>query len=143
MSKKTWTLAVPHEVVDGFLADQPSFDNIRTGDRVWSAYDGWGTVEEMDGNDQTFLVRFEEHAHAFWFNSRAECEGISTGRRSLYWGIPTVKFPPPPARKGRRQARVNIDQDGFASLYPSQEEADTGAHSDRVACVPVTYEVEE
>lgn len=118
--------------------NQPRYDNVETGDKVFSPVYGHGRVDNKDEGDGTFRVRFEDN-RTFWFGL-----GPSTlAYTLLFWDDPAAVWPARPRRKVRKEAWLNVDADGCKTVYDTQSEADHNAYSDRIVCVRIEYEVEE
>ncbi len=127
------------ELHPDFLAlNQPRYDNVEIGDKVFSPVYGHGSVTHKDKRDESFRVRFE-NSITFWFG----IEPSNLAHMLLFWEDPDAVWPARSRRKVQKEAWVNIDADGCKTFFDTQSEADQHAFNDRLVCVRIEYEVEE
>ncbi len=125
---------------------ETTFERARTGDKVWTKKDGWGSIVRIDDNEEYPIVaRFENRWKAFNLKGFAL---MSDKHQSLFWD--ELKIPTRPKKKVikkvERWANIypyNLDDDNI--MYKTKEAANRVAGDARIACVKLTgkYEVEE
>ena len=125
-----------------FLAlNQPGYDTVEIGDRVFSPVYGHGEVRRKDEAQTAFNVLFTKGNIDIWFFPYDKATPLEW--RLLFWDDLDTCWPQKPKRKVHKVCWLNIDADGCKNGFDSQEEADRNAYDDRIVCVRVEYEVEE
>ena len=123
--------------------NETTFEKARTGDKVWTKKDGWGSIVGIDDNEELpITVCFRSRRKSFTKKGFAL---MSDKHQSLFWG--EIKIPTRPKRKIIKKVErwSNVYPNDFISIYKTKEMANINACSSRIACVklPIEYEVEE
>jgi hypothetical protein len=109
-----------------------------------------GPVKLVNG-EEAWIDAINEGQEAYRYTGRIrnfEGEWIAAGwhAEGRYMYAKTdheLNLAPPPKKKVRVRAWLNVDADGTVSFYDLRGKADTHRFSDRIACKEIDIEVEE
>lgn len=126
----------------------PDFSKARVGDRVYDIRFGEGKITSVDKSGRNFTITCSfpgtDVYEIYDRNGKWDYRHIGP---VLFHAKPEISDPPPPKRKVKRQVWLNVYLNVHGSVYiysyETKEKADDCANRDRIACVPVEWEVEE
>ena len=126
----------------------PDFSKARVGDVVYDIRYGHGKITHINPGDDYSIVCY--------FHEAQEKETYTIDGRTHDWHIgpvlfhakPEISDPPPPKRKMKRQAWLNIYPANsmppiIICNHETKEQADALANNERIACIPIEWEEEE